>query len=305
MRKFALFLVVLAIAAFGAFWFVTAPQTLASSNDRAFEAPGDAQAGKIIFFAGGCASCHATPGQPDRLRLGGGLEMKSPFGPFYAPNISPHPRDGIGAWTNADLANALMRGVSPSGAHYYPSFPYTSYAGMKADDARHLMAYIRTLAPVEGKARDHALSFPFNIRRTVGVWKFMFFDTAPTRDDPARGEAWNRGRYLTEALGHCAECHSPRNALGAIVASQRYAGGAEPGGDGWVPNITQRSLKDWTKGEWVQLLQEGLTAEGDSVGGSMGSVVKNLAELPKAEAEAMADYLMTLPPRESPPRPRK
>src|SRR5690606_6135408 len=158
--------VALAIAGFGVFWFVSAPQRVVAATDQAFNAPGDPAIGKTIFFAGGCASCHATPNQPDRLKLGGGLELKSPFGSFYAPNISPHPRDGIGNWTNADLANAMMRGVSPDGAHYYPAFPYTSYAGMKADDARHLMAFIRTLAPVEGKPRDHALPFPFNIRRT-------------------------------------------------------------------------------------------------------------------------------------------
>ncbi len=304
-RKLALFFAVLAVAGFGAFWFITAPQRIALADVNAFNAPGDAAQGKLIFFAGGCASCHATPNQPDRLRLGGGLEMKSPFGSFYAPNISPHPRDGIGNWTNADLVNAMMRGVSPDGSHYYPSFPYTSYAGMKPEDARHLMAYIRTLEPVEGKAREHALGFPFNIRRTLGGWKWLYFDTAQAKDDPARSASWNRGRYLTEALAHCAECHSPRNAFGAITVAQRYAGGQEPGGQGWVPNITPRSLKDWTRGEWVQLLQMGLTAEGDSVGGSMGSVVKNIAELPRPDAEAMAEYLMSLPPRESPPRPKK
>ena len=215
MRKFALLVVVLAIAGFGVFWFISAPQRVIVANDAAFNAPGDVARGKDIFFAGGCASCHATPNQADRLRLGGGLEMKSPFGSFYAPNISPHPRDGIGNWTNADLANAMMRGVSPDGAHYYPAFPYTSYAGMQADDARHLMAYIRTLQLVEGRARDHGLGFPFNIRRMLGVWKWMFFDTAQVKTDPARSASWNRGQYLTEALGHCAECHSPRNALGA------------------------------------------------------------------------------------------
>ncbi|MDP2356837.1 MAG: cytochrome c [Beijerinckiaceae bacterium] len=305
MRKIALLVVVLAVAGFAVFWFISAPQRAVAAGDASFNAPGEVERGKDIFFAGGCASCHATPNQADRLRLGGGLEMKSPFGSFYAPNISPHPRDGIGNWTNADLANAMMRGVSPDGSHYYPAFPYTSYAGMQADDARHLMTYIRTLQPVEGRARAHDLGFPFNIRRTLGVWKWMFFDTAQVKTDPARSASWNRGQYLTEALAHCAECHSPRNALGALVSAQRYAGGAEAHGDGWVPNITPRSLKDWTRGEWVQLLQMGLTAEGDSVGGSMGSVVRNIAELPKADAEAMADYLMTLPASESPPRPKK
>ena len=130
-------------------------------------------------------------------------------------------------------------------------------------------------------------------------------DTTPVSEDPGRDASWNRGRYLTETLGHCAECHSPRNALARHHAQRRYAGGPEPDGPGWVPDITPRSLKDWTRGEWVQLLQMGLTAEGDSVGGSMGSVVKNMAELSKGDLEAMADYLMTLPARESPPRPKK
>jgi mono/diheme cytochrome c family protein len=158
---------------------------------------------------------------------------------------------------------------------------------------------------VEGRVRDHALGFPFNIRRTLGVWKRLYLDTAPVTDDPAQTASWNRGRYLTEALAHCAECHSPRNALGAIQADKRHAGGPEPDGKGWVPNITPRALKDWTRGEWVQLLQMGLTAEGDSVGGSMASVVKNMAELPRADLDGMADYLRTLPARESPPRPRR
>lgn len=303
MRRFLLILVFLAVAGLGAFWLVTGPQRVAAAGDKALEAPGDVELGRIVFHAGGCASCHATPNQPDRLRLGGGLEMKSPFGSFYAPNISMHPRDGIWRWTTADLANAMLRGVAPDGSHYYPAFPYTSYAGMKLDDVRHLMAFLRTLAPVEGRARDHDLPFPFNIRRALGVWKALFLDVTPVIDDPARDASWNRGRYLTEALAHCAECHSPRNALGAIDESKRYAGGPDPEGKGFVPNITPRVLKDWTRGEWAQLLGMGITADGDYVGGSMGSVVKNMAELSKADLEAMADYLRSLPARESPPRP--
>lgn len=301
MRKVWLAFLILALAGLGAFWLVSRPQTL--PPDPALETAGDVERGRIVFFAGGCASCHATPNQPDRLRLGGGLELKSPFGSFYAPNISPHPRDGIGRWTTTDLANAMLRGVAPDGAHYYPAFPYTSYAGMTLDDVRHLMAYLRTLTPVEGRARAHDLPFPVSIRRTVGVWKALFLDTRPIVADPARDASWNRGRYLVEALAHCAECHSPRNALGAVDPAKRYAGGPEPDAKGFVPNITPRGLKDWTRGEWAQLLAMGLTAEGDSVGGSMASVVKNMAELPKQDIEAMADYLRSLPPRDTPPRP--
>lgn len=303
MRKLVLALLALVIVGIGVFWFVTAPSPVYAGPAPELETGGDAQRGRVVFFAGGCASCHATPGQDDRLRLGGGLELKSPFGSFYAPNISPHPTDGIGRWRVADLANAMMSGVSPEGAHYYPAFPYTSYAGVKIEDVRDLMAFIRTLPPVAGKPRDHDLAFPFNIRRTLGVWKALFFERRPVRDDPARGPEWNRGHYLATTLGHCAECHSPRNALGAIVEAQRFAGGPDPEGKGWVPNITSAGLKDWSKGDIEQVLQIGMTPEGDSVGGTMDSVVRNMAELPAQDRAAIAAYVASLPPREGPPRP--
>ncbi|HEY8580426.1 MAG TPA: cytochrome c, partial [Beijerinckiaceae bacterium] len=226
-------------------------------------------------------------------------------GSFYAPNISQHPTDGIGRWSAADLANAMMGGVSPDGGHYYPAFPYASYAHMKREDVRDLMAFLRTTPAVEGKAPAHALAFPFNIRRTLGVWKALFLDQTPLRDDPAQSAEWNRGRYLTEALSHCAECHSPRNVLGGVVESQRYAGGPDLEGEGWVPNITPHRLKDWTKADMEQVLQLGLTPEGDSVGGSMASVVRNMSQLPAADRAAIATYVSSLPPREGPTRPQR
>lgn len=305
MRRLALVLLALAGAGFGVFWYLTTPVLVARGGDAALEAPGDPELGKTIFFAGGCASCHATPGQPDRLRLGGGLALTSPFGAFYAPNISPHPTDGVGKWTNAQFANAMISGVSPEGKHYYPAFPYTSYARMKLDDVRHLAAYIRTLPEVPGKVRSHDVIFPFSIRRPLGIWKWLYMDSSPITDDPAKDASWNRGRYLVEALGHCAECHSPRNLLGGIIPDRRYAGGPDIEDKGWVPAIAPPAIKDWTRGEWVQLLEMGLTAEGDSVGGTMSAVVKNMAELPKSDLQAMADYLRTLPPREPEKRPRK
>lgn len=307
MRRLLTVLIVLGVIAAIAGWFLSAPKPLFATGDKSLETGGNVERGRQVFFAGGCASCHATPGQSDRLKLGGGVEMPSPFGSFYTPNISPHPTDGIGSWTVADLANAMMAGVSPDGSHFYPAFPYTSYAGAKLDDVRDLMTYLRTLEPVAGKARDHALPFPFNIRRGLGLWKLAFFHPAPVRDEPGQSAEWNRGHYLVEALGHCAECHSPRNFLGAIVSSQRFAGGPDPEGKGWVPNITQseNGLKTWDKADLVQLLQFGLTPEADTVGGSMGSVVKNMEELPKPDLEAMATFLKSLPAREGPPKPEK
>jgi mono/diheme cytochrome c family protein len=287
----------------GIFWLVTAPVAAVDARQAPALEAGDAARGEIVFNAGGCASCHASPGQDQRTRLGGGLALKTEFGTFIAPNISPHSRDGIGGWKAADLANAMLRGVSPSGEHYYPAFPYTTYAHAKLEDVRDLMAYLRTLPPVEGKAPAHDLSFPFTIRRGIGLWKALYLDTSPIAQDAVRSEAWNRGHYLVEALGHCAECHSPRNALGAIVTAQRYGGGPDPEGRVFIPNISGKNLGSWSHDDVVEMLETGLTPD-DKVAGPMGEVVKNTAALPKADRDAMAEYLKSLPVVEGPARPK-
>jgi mono/diheme cytochrome c family protein len=288
-----------AIVAAGVFWWLTEPRPAFSAAQwEAYEQGGDAARGMIVFEAGGCSSCHATPGQPDRLKLGGGLQLQSPFGNFTVPNISPHPEDGIGAWKVVDLANAMLTGVSPSHSHYYPAFPYTSFQRVRIDDIRDLMAFLRTLTPVAGKARDHDLAFPFNIRRGLGLWKLLFLDSKPLDADPAKSSGWNRGRYLVEGLCHCAECHSPRNFLGGIVADRHFAGGPNPTGKGRVPNITSddSGIGKWSQKDIVELLTSGLTPDGDSVGSSMAEVVRNTAELPQSDREAIATYLKSLPP---------
>ena len=286
---------------------LSAPKPVIPAVSHALEQSGEAERGRLFFNAGGCASCHATPGQDDRLKLGGGLELKSPFGSFIAPNISSHKTDGIGGWKVADLVNAMQAGVSPSGEHYYPAFPYTTYANAAVEDIRDLMAYLRTLPPVAGKAPAHSIAFPFNIRRGLGLWKLASLDPRPLTPDPQQSAEWNRGRYLTEAFGHCAECHSSRDFKGTIVADFRYAGGADLEGTGWVPNITQHGdgVAEWSAKDIAWMLKSGDTPEGDIVGGSMKSVVKNMAELPDADRNAIATYIKALPGRASPLKPAK
>ncbi len=297
---------VLAIAGLGLFWWLTRPVLAVSgAQAAALEQGGDAGRGELVFHGGGCASCHATPGQPDRTRLGGGLQLKTAFGTFVSPNISPSQADGIGSWTTADLANAMLRGVSPEGAHYYPAFPYTTYAHAKLEDVRDLMAYLRTLPAVDGKAPAHDVSFPFSFRRGLGLWKLLFLDPTPLRDDPGQSAAWNRGHYLVNALGHCAECHSPRNLAGGIVTAQRFAGGPDAEGRGWVPNITARGIGSWSWGDIAELLATGFTPDYDSVGSSMADVVRNTGALPKADRDAMAEYLKSLAAVDGPPRSSK
>jgi mono/diheme cytochrome c family protein len=295
--------VVLAAIGLAIFWWLTIPAVVSSHSLPAYTP--DAANGLTMFNAGGCSSCHAVPGQPDRLKLGGGLAIPSPFGTFHAPNISPDPADGIGRWTEADFVSAVIKGTAPSGVHYFPAFPFTSYQHARVEDVRDLFAYLKTLAPVAGRVRDHDVPLPFNIRRNIGVWKLLFMDGKPFVPDAARPASWNRGAYLVDGFGHCAECHSPRNFLGGIVAAQRFAGGPNPEGEGWVPNITRKGLADWSAKDIAYFLETGQTPEGDTAGGSMARVIRNTSQLSPEDRAAMAEYLKSLPPVEGPPRPKK
>lgn len=290
----------LALAGCAIVWIVTAPRPLYRDITEAMLQAGDAARGQRIFAAGDCASCHASPGQKDRLRLGGGLALSSPFGIFRAPNISTHREDGIGAWRTADLANALLTGVSPQGQHYYPAFPYSSYARMKIDDVRDLMAYLRTLPSVAGKSPPHELSALFQIRRFVGFWKLLYFDRSPIVDDPSRDASWNRGHYLVESLAHCAECHSTRGIFGAIKPQTRFAGGPDPEGVGFFPNITPQRIGDWSEDDIARMLKTGETPNHGRVGSSMLDVLTNTAMLPEDDRRAIARYVKSLPPRPTP-----
>jgi mono/diheme cytochrome c family protein len=302
LRRTILLALVAAAAALGLYWWLTAPVALALP--AASRAPDPAN-GQEVFNAGGCSSCHAVPNQPDRLQLGGGLPIGSPFGTFYAPNISPDPADGIGRWSEDEFVRAVMKGISPDGVHYFPAFPYTSYQHAKVEDVRDLFAYLKTLPAVPGKVRDHDVPFPFNIRRNIGIWKLLFMDEKPFVPDPARSPQWNRGAYLVNGFGHCAECHSPRNPLGGLIAAQRFAGGPNPDGEGWVPNITQKGIGAWSEKEIADFLETGEMPEGDSASGSMRRVIKNLALLTAEDRAAMAEYLKSLPPVEGPTPPQR
>ena len=301
LRRIFLLLIAVGLAGLALYgWLTDVPAPLALASYT----PNPAN-GAVIFNAGGCASCHAVPNQPDRTRLGGGLAIPSPFGTFYAPNISPDPDDGIGRWSEAEFVNAVKRGISPAGTYLFPAFPYTSYAHATVQDVRDLFAYLKTLPKVSGKVRGHDLPFPFDIRRNVGIWKLLFFDDHLFIPDQSRSPSWNRGAYLVNSFGHCAECHSPRNLLGGVVAAQRFAGGPNPEGEGWVPNITPKGIGDWSQQDIADYLENGVTPDGDSVGGSMVSVIKNTSQLSAADRSAIAEYLKSLPPVEGPKPPPK
>ncbi len=293
MRKLLKILVVLGIAGVVAGLWLTRPDRLPGSAVASVK--GEAGRGEQLFWAGGCVSCHAAPGAQgeDKLILAGGMRLESPFGTFVSPNISPDPTHGIGAWSVEDLANAMLRGVSPDGAHYYPSFPYTSYARMSVQDIADLKTYLDTLPASDTPSAPHDMGFPFTIRRGIGLWKLLNLDPDWVMADP--GDALlERGRYLVEGPGHCSECHTPRDAFGGLDTANWMAGGPNPSGPGRIPSLLPDSLT-WSATDIAYYLESGFTPEFDSAGGHMASVVSNTAKLPAADREAIAAYLKALP----------
>ncbi len=306
MRRIGVILaVVIVIGAAAAAWALSAPRPRYTPAEwQALGLTGDAAAGRLVFFAGGCESCHKSPAQDDPLKLGGGIELKTPFGSFYPPNISSDPVDGIGAWRPVDVANALLSGVSRDGQHLYPAFPYTSYQRMNPKDVADLAALLHTLPAVKGRAPKNALPFPLSIRRAVGLWKLLYFDNSGLPPDPKQSAQWNRGRYLVEGPGHCGECHTPRNFLGAMEESRALTGAPMPDGHGKSANLRGGDFLNWTNADIVEALTSGFTPAGDVLGSGMTAVVRNLAELPESDRQGIAVYLKSLPPL-GPPAPAK
>lgn len=296
MRRAVVALVALALLGAAAAWAVTRPRPLPEDALAGLEP--DLANGERVFWAGGCAACHAgaeAEGEA-KLVLAGGQRFASPFGTFVAPNISNDPEAGIGGWSALDLANAMLRGVSPSGTHYYPVFPYASYAKAALQDIVDLRAYLATLPADPAPNAPHEVGFPYNIRLALGGWKLLHLDRSWVVTGELSPEE-ERGRYLVEALGHCGECHTPRGALGAMDRSRWLAGGPVPAGKGNFPNITPAKL-DWSEADILEYLTSGFTPEYDSAGGHMALVIENTAHLPESDRAAIAAYLKRVPPVE-------
>ena len=285
-----------ALLGVGVAWWVTAPTYLSHTIETALlTANADVILGEQVFWAAGCASCHVAPDieEADAPVLAGGQAFPSDFGTFYAPNISPSP-EGIGGWSLLHFANAVQVGVSPEGAHYYPAFPYTAYAKARPEDVAALYAFMQTLRSDATPSRMHDVGFPFNIRRSLGGWKFLF-GTPVGPDLPKSSPSVERGKYLVEALSHCTECHTERNALGGLNTARWLSGAPNPNGKGRIPNITPAAL-DWSEIDLMAYFATGLTPDYDSAGGHMASVVQNLARLPVTDRMAIIAYLKAMPP---------
>lgn len=283
----------LTVLAGAGLWWLSRPQSLDPATLAGLA--GDAARGARVFNAAGCAGCHSADGAEGEawLVLSGGRRFPSPFGTFVAPNISPDPTHGIGGWSVADLANAMLRGVSPEGRHYYPAFPYTTYQRATLQDVADLHAYLMTLAPSAEPDRAHAVGFPFSIRRGLGLWKWRYLDDSFVVTGPLSPEA-ERGRYLAEALGHCAECHTPRDRFGGSLRAEWLAGAPSPSGEGRVPDLRPGKMT-WSERDLIGYFSSGFTPDFDVAGGLMFDVIQSLKRLPPEDHAALAAYIMALP----------
>jgi mono/diheme cytochrome c family protein len=253
--------------------------------------------GEYLTRAGGCFSCHtASGGQP----LAGGRALATPFGTFYSPNLTPDVETGIGGWTDAQFLRALRKGIRPDGSDYFPVFPYPSFTNISTSDALAIKAYLFSRPPVHHPNRAHDVAFPFSWRFLQSGWRLLFFKPGPFRPSSGQTASYNRGAYLVTALAHCGECHTPRNALGAMRPSLWLAGTPD-GPDGQVvPNITPdpaTAIGEWQKSDIVELLKTGATPEQTTVKGAMREAIADgLKDLSDDDLAAIADYLLAQRP---------
>lgn len=278
---------------------VSAPGTAQTSRDAV--ASDQVRQGEYLLRAGGCVSCH-TEKADDASFLAGGRAIESPFGTFYGPNITPDPETGIGGWSEQDFARALRHGTSPGGRHYYPAFPYTSYTRMRSEDVAALWAYLQTVEPIRRDNREHELVWYAGFRPVLGLWKFLHFRPGEFEPRPEATEEWNRGAYLSRALAHCAECHSPRTRTGGLDPRRLYSGTRTDGGDA-VPNITpdrETGIGRWRAGHLMRYLDLGMDPDGDFAGGPMGDVIsEGTSHLSDEDRRALVVYLLALEPIEN------
>lgn len=263
------------------------------------EQAGDSRRGEIIFNAGNCTSCHTDVKNKGPL-LAGGRRLATPFGVFVSPNITPDPTHGIGRWTDQDFIQAMRKGLSPQDRHYFPVFPYPAFTKLSDQDLLDMKAYIFSLPPVAQPSKPHEVGFPFNLRLGAAFWKWLYFKEGSLKDDPARDPLWNRGRYLVEAAGHCAECHTQRNLLGGLQRDMWLAGSADGAEGKSAPNLTpdkETGIGGWSDGDLRDFFKTGTMPDGDVVGGLMAEVVDNAtSRLSDADVRAIIVYLRSLPP---------
>ncbi|HTQ70756.1 MAG TPA: cytochrome c [Acidocella sp.] len=265
--------------------------------------------GKYLATAADCAPCHTGPGQAP---YAGGLVLATPFGGLASPNITPDKATGIGNWTDKQFYEALHDGIAPGHEflvfpkYLYPAMPFTSYTKLSYADVMAIKAYIFSLAPVQAPRVANSLSFPFSQRPVLLGWRMLFFKSGPMKMDPSWDAHLKNGAYLTEALGHCGECHTPRNLMQATIASKAYAGA--PIDNLFAPNISSDKtygVGGWAKADLVAYLHDDGNMVKGSPYGAMGDMTDHSTSLlPVSDVADIADYLQTATkPQSTPPGP--
>ncbi len=252
--------------------------------------------GAYLTKAADCVACHTVLGGKP---FAGGLPFKLPFGTMYATNITADRETGIGDWSDDDFVNALQKGVGKGGKHLYPSMPYTSYTGLSRDDALAIKAYLFSLPPVHQPNRPNGLVFPFNIRWSMSFWNLVFLKDKRFAPDPNLSAQENRGAYLATALGHCGECHTPRNLGFAMKTHHALAGAELQGWRAW--NLTSDKgygVGGWSDAQLNSYLSIGRADGHGSAAGPMGEAVENsLQYLTSEDTAALVAYLRKVPAR--------
>lgn len=296
-----LIVVVLAVC-----WWLAQPhrQASATPEEAAIAAklhdPGVIAQGRYLATAGDCVSCHTARGGQ---AYAGGRMLPTPYGAIPAPNITPDPDTGIGAWNFAEFWRALHNGIGRSGEPLYPAFSYTSFTKMTRDDAIAIFAYLRSLPPVHQPNTPLALRFPYNLRSTLTAWRAVYFKPGVYQAVATQSAAWNRGAYLVQGLGHCNECHAARGVWGGVSSNASLSGGRIPEQDWYAPDLSTQAnggLQGWSRQDIIDVLKTGQSAKGVAVGPMADVVASSTQYLRDDDLQAIADYLLALPPRMAP-----
>ena len=272
-------------------WLFSSTAHAAGIDDQNFN---QIERGRYLAIVGDCAACHTLPGSGHDLA--GGRILETPFGELASPNITPDPVTGIGAWTDEEFVNALTKGTGRDGMHLFPAMPYTYYTRISRDDALAIRAYLNTVAPVHNEVRADRLPFPLNVRANMAVWDHLFFKPGEFRPDPGKTPEWNRGAFLTEGLGHCGLCHTPKNTLGGDQTSRPMQGYAL---QGWfAPDLTndpRRGLGSWSVDEIATYLKTGHNKTTAATGLMAETISRSTSRMSDADLRAIAVYLKDQP----------
>lgn len=302
LRRVLLVVVLLALALL-AWWLfrplghAPVPRQASAASAASLRDPALIARGAYLANAGDCATCHTAQGG---IPYAGGRQLPTPFGNIAAPNLTPDPATGLGDWSFEDFWQALHSGIGRQREPLYPAFPYTSYTKLTRDDALAIYAYLQSLPPVRQASVRNELAFPYDLRRLLVAWRALYFREGTYRPDPGRSEAWNRGAYLVQGLGHCNECHAPRDALGAVERGWFLRGGEIPAQHWYAPDLgTQANggLAGWSAQDIVDLLKTGQAARGTAFGPMADVVRQSTQHMSDDDLHAIADYLAALPPR--------